>query len=189
MHLRSATFKDRGFIRQILIQHWYHMIMLGFWKWNTPRHKQKTSTSSSTLKSMIHQIITLAIWGKGHWDDWLLTTAFITRSSSAFQNQSRWWHEVEKAVITFSHPALECKLKTLVSAHLINSKSLTRPLQYAPALIHPLEIPRRKMRFIIIYVVGQKITKQIAAGINSLNCCFMGKKKTAFVSCPFRYTS
>lgn len=67
MHLRSATFKDRGRIRQgFWIQHWYHVIILGFWDWNTLRHKQKDmDTVKSTLKRMNHQIITMAVWGRG----------------------------------------------------------------------------------------------------------------------------
>lgn len=62
--------------------------------------------------------------------------------------------------IQFSHPALDCKLKTLPSLLLsIQYQISSHTVQTSQPLLAPLGIPRHKMRFIIIYVVGHKITE------------------------------
>lgn len=156
MHLRSATFKDRGCIRLFLIQHWYHMIMFGFWDWNTQRHKQKIWTSSSTLKSMIHQIVTLAIWGRGHCEGegtalWSIYYRITLHFPKPIKKRPEVWNGFHLGFSPF-----ECRLKTLSPASLypFNIKSALCTVQTTPALIHHSGIPRHKMRFIIIYVVG-----------------------------------
>lgn len=62
---------------------------------------------------------------------------------------------------SFSHPALECKLKTLYPPRFYQFNIKSALAQYKPhqPLFTPLGIPRHKMRFIIIYVVGHKITE------------------------------
>lgn len=85
MHLCSATSKDRAFKKtgfdSTLISHeTVRVLRLKHTEKDTHTQKKKFIwTSTSTLKSMIHQIITLAIWG-GHCKGEAL------RSSSIYHN-------------------------------------------------------------------------------------------------------
>lgn len=79
------------------------------------------------------------------------------------------------------------KWKTLYPPRFYQFNIESALAQYIPhrPLFTPRGLPLHKMRFIIIHVVGHKITDKIAAGINYSVCCSFKKKKKKERKEPF----
>lgn len=106
-HIQGQSLQKTGFV---LNQHWYHVKRLRVSKtethWERHTHTKKKEsiwTSTSTLISMIHQIITLAMWGGHCKGEALRSGALMTVSPVVFPELSRLlgWGERRRFQIGF----------------------------------------------------------------------------------------
>lgn len=159
MHICSGTFGDSGYRR------WCDSTLITHDNVRFLRLKHREDTNrkqghhQAPWKVMIHQIIMLAVWGKGHCKAEALRCGKLyykikLRFPEPIMKRPEgrdWFH----LVFSSSRVQTECTLPS--SLWQIQYQISAYTVQPSPALIHPYGgIPLHKMRFIIIYVVRHK---------------------------------
>lgn len=165
MHLRSATFKDRGRKRQVfdstLIPH-DNVRVLRLKHIETQTENMDTIKHLEKYESSNHHVGRLRKRAPRGWGGALRSIYYkiklhfpepITRRPEGWDG----FHSV------FSPSIRVSKLKTLYPPRFYQFNIKSSLAQYIPPqpLFTPLGIPRHKMRFIIIHVVGHKITDKL----------------------------